>query len=271
MEIRRAQSTSADLERMPRRRRGGVRSAGMSRGLRGAAWSCAFLSLLIPGCGDAAKAPPSGETPTGSGATSKGGTHADLLRGSDVPKEKAKAVVRLKTSEGDVVVELDRRKAPDTVENFLAYVRDGFYAGTVFDRVVGGVLVQGGARDASGAPKKAGPAIVHEGENALSHKRGTIAMWRDAADPHSARAEFFFNLADNDGKKQGARNFDFQSETRGPGAWGYCVFGKVKDAASLDVIDRLGKTPTRENPAFPGEASLPTAPPRILGAEIVSE
>jgi peptidyl-prolyl cis-trans isomerase A (cyclophilin A) len=235
----------------------------------------AWTVLALAACDDP-KPPPPPDAPVEdererSAASSKGGAHADLYREAAVPAGKsAKPVVRLKTSAGDVEIVLDRRSAPDTVENFLGYVRDGFYSGVIFDRVVAGVLVKGGGRDQKGAAKAAGPAIRHEGENGLSHKRGTIAMWR-GKDPHSAASEFFFNLADNYGAKAGARNFDFQSQNRGPEAWGYTVFGRVKDPASLAVLDRLGAVPTAANPEFPGESSKPVEAPRILSAEIVSE
>ena len=239
------------------------------------------LGLCLAGCGDSGGG--SGGGPEGGGgsgtrsstregvATSKGGAHADLFKdGALAAGTTARPVVRLKTTEGEMLLELDRRAAPDTVDNFLDYVRAGFYTDTLFHRVLPGVLVHGGGKDARGVDKPRGPAVRFEGENGRSHRRGALAMWRDK-DPQSATSEFFFDLADNDGRKPGSKNFDFQSANRGPDAFGYCVFGKVKDAASLAVLERLGAAPVVAHPDFPGETSKPSAPARILSAEIVSE
>ncbi len=240
------------------------------------------LGLSFAGCGDSgsgsgADADPSGGGKGGLSSTregvesSKGGAHADLFKdGVLAAGTTARPVVRLKTSEGEILLELDRRAAPDTVENFLDYVRAGFYTDVIFHRVLPGVLVHGGGKDARGVDKPRGPAVRFEGENGRSHRRGALAMWRDK-DPQSATSEFFFDLADNDGRKPGAKNFDFQSANRGPEAFGYCVFGKLKDAASLAVLDRLGAAPVVPHPDFPGETSKPSAPARIVSAEIVSE
>lgn len=229
---------------------------------------CATVGAALAGCGDGAGG---GNEGTGS-SSSKGGAHADLFRDAPIPEGKsARPVVKLTTTAGEILVELDRKAAPETVENFLGYVRAGFYKDTVFHRVLPGVLAHGGGRDKDGKAKDRGPAVKFEGENGKSHRKGTLAMWRDAGDPQSATSEFFFNLADNDGKKAGAKNFDFQSASRGPAAFGYCVFGKAKDAASLAVLEKIGATPTADHPEFAGEKSKPTDPPRVLAAEIVSE
>jgi len=211
--------------------------------------------------------------PRGGASSSRGGAHADLFREDGFePGKSAKPVVLLRTTAGDLRLTLDRKAAPATTANFLDYVRSGFYQDVVFHRVVPGVLVQAGAFDAAGAPKRRGPAIAHEGANNLAPKRGAVCLWRRDDDPHSGTSEFFINLADNDGRRPGSKNFGFQSENRGPAGWGYVVFGSVKDdAPSLQTLDALGAVAVGPNAATGDERSKPESPPRILSAEIVRE
>ena len=137
-------------------------------------------------------------------------------------------MVLMKTSMGDIKLELDRDKAPKTVENFLAYAKSGYYDGTIFHRVIGTFMIQGGGFDAN-MRRKPAPKTV---DNGLSNKRGTIAMAR-TPDPQSASSQFFINVADN--------NFlDFKDRT--PQGWGYCVFGKVVEG--MDVVDAIKDVPT---------------------------
>lgn len=140
-----------------------------------------------------------------------------------VPKS---AKVRLKTNKGDIVVELNGEKAPVTVENFLGYVKKKHYDGTVFHRVIGNFMIQGGGFAVEGGKlveKSTGKGIVNEGRNGLKNDRGTIAMAR-TADPNSATAQFFINVVDNAGL-----NF--------PTNGGYAVFGKVTEG--MDVVDKI--------------------------------
>lgn len=140
--------------------------------------------------------------------------------------------VRLDTSHGDVLLELDPARAPATVENFLNYVRDGFYDGTVFHRVIPGFMVQGGGFTAELQQKPTGAAIRNEADNGLRNTTGSIAMAR-TADPHSATAQFFINVADND-------FLDHRSpDARG---WGYAVFGRVIEG--MQVVERIVAIPT---------------------------
>ena len=104
--------------------------------------------------------------------------------------------VELKTTMGDIVVELDREKAPKSVDNFLGYVKSGFYKGTIFHRVIDGFMIQGGGMESGMREKATNAPIKNEANNRLSNKRGTIAMAR-TSDPHSATAQFFINVADN--------------------------------------------------------------------------
>ena len=141
-----------------------------------------------------------------------------------------KAVIA--TSLGQITIELNQEKAPQTVENFLAYVNSGFYDGTIFHRVIEGFMIQGGGMDKEMKTKPTNPSIENEANNGLSNLHGTIAMAR-TSNPHSATAQFFINTEDN-------RGLDFQSETEQ--GWGYCVFGKVTDG--IEVVIAIDEKPT---------------------------
>ena len=141
-------------------------------------------------------------------------------------------VVLLETTSGDILVELYPDKAPETVANFLKYVDDGFYNNTIFHRVIPGFMIQGGGLSARMQQKDTSAPIKNEADNGLKNDRGTIAMAR-TMDPHSATAQFFINLVDND-------FLNFQAPS-GNG-WGYCVFGKVTEG--MDVVDKIAKVKT---------------------------
>jgi peptidyl-prolyl cis-trans isomerase B (cyclophilin B) len=135
--------------------------------------------------------------------------------------------VRLETTMGNIVLELDRERAPLTVDNFLAYVNDGFYDGTIFHRVIDGFMIQGGGYTPDFSRKKARAPIKNEADNELKNTIGSIAMAR-TSDPHSANAQFFINVADN-------AMLDYKSsDARG---WGYAVFGRV--VVGMDVVDAI--------------------------------
>jgi cyclophilin family peptidyl-prolyl cis-trans isomerase len=138
-----------------------------------------------------------------------------------------KPVVVIETSLGDVTVELDREKAPLSVENFLSYVKDGHYAGTIFHRVIRGFMIQGGGVTADMQRKPTKPPIKNEATNGLKNRRGTIAMAR-TAEPDSASAQFFINTVDNDA---------LDHKGTGPRDYGYAVFGKV--VSGMDVVDKI--------------------------------
>ena len=123
----------------------------------------------------------------------------------------------LETNFGKITLELDPAAAPKSVENFLTYVRDGFYNGTIFHRVIKGFMIQGGGFTEDVQQKPTRTAIQNEADNGLKNLRGTIAMAR-TPDPHSASSQFFINTVDN-------AFLDFTAKT--PKGWGYCVFGKV--------------------------------------------
>jgi peptidyl-prolyl cis-trans isomerase B (cyclophilin B) len=162
--------------------------------------------------------------------------------------------VRLTTSLGEILLQLDPERAPLTVENFKHYVTSGHYAGTIFHRVIENFMIQGGGLDADMRPKAARAPIKNEANNGLSNEIGTIAMAR-TSDPHSASAQFFINTNDNTG-------LNFRSETRD--GWGYCVFGKV--IAGMEVVEAIEETATTSRA---GHKDVPVTPIQITGAEII--
>jgi len=146
--------------------------------------------------------------------------------------------IRIETSQGVIVAELDGEKAPVTVQNILDYVRDGFYDGTIFHRVIDGFMIQGGGFDANMEMKDTRPPIKNEAGNGLKNVRGTLAMARTSV-VDSATAQFFINLVDNG-------FLDHKNET--PAGFGYAVFGKVVEG--LDVVDKIGKVKTGNSRGF---------------------
>jgi cyclophilin family peptidyl-prolyl cis-trans isomerase len=141
--------------------------------------------------------------------------------------------VTLETTKGKIVVELYPDKAPKSVDNFLQYVKSGYYNGTIFHRVIAGFMIQGGGVDATGNQKPGRPPVENESKNGLSNARGTVAMAR-TSDPDSATSQFFINVVDNhslDSKASG-----------GSQPWGYTVFGKV--VQGMDVADAIAAVKT---------------------------
>jgi peptidyl-prolyl cis-trans isomerase A (cyclophilin A) len=161
------------------------------------------------------------------------------------------AKVRLKTSKGDIVLELNAEKAPVTVKNFLSYVNKKHYDGTVFHRVIDGFMIQGGGFTQSGetlTEKSTGEGIANESQNGLKNDTGTIAMAR-TSDPNSATAQFFINVKDNE-----ALNY--------PSNGGYAVFGKVIEGMS--VVNKIKGATTRADPRLGGD--VPVEPITIQSA-----
>jgi len=140
--------------------------------------------------------------------------------------------VKLHTNKGDMLIELDAEKAPKTVENFLAYVQEGFYNGTIFHRVINNFMIQGGGFEPGMKQKQTHAPIENEANNGLKNDRYTLAMAR-TADPHSATAQFFINVADNE-------FLNFTAPTSN--GWGYAVFGRVIEGT--DVVDEIKKVKT---------------------------
>lgn len=136
-------------------------------------------------------------------------------------------MITFQTNLGDIKIELDFDKAPITAENFAQYAKDGFYNGTIFHRIIKGFMAQGGGFASGMEEKDTRDSIQNEANNGLENKRGTLAMARTQA-PHSASAQFFINLVDND-------FLNFKSEDMH--GWGYCVFGQVVEG--MDIVDKM--------------------------------
>ena len=136
-------------------------------------------------------------------------------------------MVTFHTNHGDIVIKTFDDKAPITVENFLTYCREGFYNNTIFHRVINGFMIQGGGFEPGMNQKDTKATIKNEANNGLKNTRGTLAMAR-TNDPHSATAQFFINVVDND-------FLNFRSER--PDGWGYCVFAEVVEG--MDVVDKI--------------------------------
>ena len=141
-------------------------------------------------------------------------------------------MILIKTSKGDIQIQLDEEKTPNTVANFRAYAARGFYNDTVFHRVINGFMIQGGGLNTALETKVTDKAIKNEAKSAQLNKRGTLSMAR-TSDPHSATAQFFINLADN-------AFLNFKSEH--PDTYGYCVFGEVIEG--MDVVDLIATVKT---------------------------
>lgn len=162
-------------------------------------------------------------------------------------------MISLHTNYGVIKLNLFADKAPATVENFISYVKDGFYDNTIFHRVINGFMIQGGGFTVDMEQKETKGQIKNEANNKVPNKKGTVAMAR-TNDPHSATCQFFINVADNE-------FLNFSSET-GSG-WGYCVFGEVVEG--MDVIDEIKKVATGRSGMH---ADVPVKPVIVEKAEL---
>lgn len=162
--------------------------------------------------------------------------------------------VKLTTSLGAIVIQLNNEKAPISAANFATYVKEGFYNGTIFHRVIPGFMAQGGGFDTGFNQKSTNPTIQNEADNGLKNSRGSIAMARTNA-PHSASSQFFINYKDNS-------FLDHTSPT--PSGWGYAVFGEVIEG--MDVVDAMAKQPTGNRG---GHQDVPKTDIVIETAEII--
>ncbi|MHC4622994.1 MAG: peptidylprolyl isomerase [Planctomycetota bacterium] len=160
--------------------------------------------------------------------------------------------VKLETSKGDIIIELNEEAAPVTAKNFLRYAEEGFYDGTIFHRVIRNFMIQGGGFTAGMVQKRTHPPIVNEASNRLKNLRGTIAMAR-TSNPNSATSQFFINHKDND--------FLNRVENRNPG---YAVFGKVVEG--MDVVDAIAAVKTAKKGRY---ADVPVEPVTIISAKTV--
>ncbi|CAM4254093.1 Peptidyl-prolyl cis-trans isomerase [Bordetella tumbae] len=199
--------------------------------------ACSVALAIVPAAASAQAATPS--TPS-----SKEGTQPM----STSPR------VKLQTNQGDIVITLDAEKAPKTVENFLSYVKSGFYNGTIFHRVIDGFMIQGGGFEAGLKQKPTQAPIENEANNGLKNDKYTLAMAR-TSDPHSATAQFFINVSNND-------FLNFTAPT--PNGWGYAVFGKVTEGT--EIVDKIKGVKTG-NSGF--HQNVPTEDVVIEKAEVL--
>ena len=168
------------------------------------------------------------------------------------PTKGNKTMVKLHTNKGVITLQLDAEKAPVTVKNFLEYVNSGFYSGTIFHRVIGNFMIQGGGFEQGMKQKKTNPPIKNEAANGLKNDKYTIAMAR-TGDPNSATAQFFINVNDNE-----FLNYPGQD------GWGYCVFGKVVEGQ--EVVDAIRNVKTGNRSGF---QDVPLEDVVITSAEVV--
>lgn len=164
-------------------------------------------------------------------------------------------MILLKTNFGDITIELNHEKAPKTAANFEQYVKEGFYDGVIFHRVIDGFMIQGGGMEPGMKQKATRDPIENEADNGLTNDAGTIAMAR-TMDPHSASAQFFINVADNSFLNHSSKS------TQG---WGYAVFGKV--VAGMDVVNRIKAVKTGNRM---GHQDVPVEDVIIEKAEIIA-
>ncbi len=163
-------------------------------------------------------------------------------------------MIKLHTTLGTITLELDQARAPATAANFLQYARDGFYDGTLFHRVIANFMIQGGGMEAGMKQKTTRSPIRNEADNGLKNQKGSIAMAR-TNDPHSATAQFFINLKDND-------FLDFRAANSQ--GWGYCVFGRVTEG--MDVVGSIAKVATTSRR---GHQDVPADDVVIERAEVI--
>ena len=171
-----------------------------------------------------------------------------------LPACSANPVVEMKTNQGNIAIELYAEQSPKTVANFIQYVKDGFYNGTIFHRVIDSFMIQGGGFEPDMKQKATRAPIENEAKNRLQNITGTIAMAR-TSDPHSATAQFFINVADN-----GALDYPGQD------GWGYAVFGRVTEG--MDVVKKIAKVPTGNAGMF---QNVPKTPVIIESVKLLPE
>jgi len=164
-------------------------------------------------------------------------------------------MIKVHTNYGDIAISLDTENTPKTANNFIDYVKNGFYDGTIFHRVIKGFMIQGGGFKQGMIQQSTQPPIENESPHAQPNKIGTIAMAR-TSDPHSASAQFFINVADN-------HFLDFKSKT--PDGWGYCVFGQVTEG--LEIVTKISQVQTAPRS---GHADVPVDDVIIQSIELLA-
>jgi cyclophilin family peptidyl-prolyl cis-trans isomerase len=177
-----------------------------------------------------------------------------LLAAQDAPPATGAPRVRVVTTAGNFVIELDHNRAPRTVDTFLKYVKEGFYSGVIFHRVVAGFIAQAGGYTPDMQPKPVSEQVINESGNGLSNLRGTVGFAR-TNDPHSGTSQFYINLADN---------VDLNPR---PTRWGYAVFGKVVEG--MEVVDDIGHRPTAGGGPF--DRNVPVEPIIIERIDLIAD
>ena len=187
--------------------------------------------------------------------TCAGGAMAQSAAPARAAAEVAAPVyVRMETSLGRILLQLDPQRAPKSVANFVGYVNSGYYDGLIFSRVIAGFMAQGGGYDGAYRQRKMQPPVRNEADNGLKNVRGSIAMARTSL-PHSATSEFYINFVDN-------TNLDYPSFD----GWGYTVFGRVIEG--MDVVDKMEAIPT--GPGGPFRSDVPRTPVIIQSATLLT-
>jgi peptidyl-prolyl cis-trans isomerase B (cyclophilin B) len=223
-------------------------------------WYCGLLiiAVVLLGCGK--------ETPKAPAEQEQAQKEPEMVpvkpeqaQSERTTVETGRKLVKLETSMGDIVIELNEKVAPVTVKNFLDYVQQGFYSGTIFHRVIDGFMIQGGGYTVDMERKQTRPPIKNEASNGLKNDRGTIAMARQP-DPDSATSQFFINLTNNS-------PLNYSPDNDG----GYAVFGKVVEG--MDVVDAIAKvkTTTRKNQNGATMQDVPVESVIIKSVKVVSE
>ncbi len=147
-------------------------------------------------------------------------------------------MITIETNHGKISIELDTKNAPKTTDNFIRYVEEGFYDGTIFHRIIKNFMVQGGGFESGLSQKAAHRPIENEADKTGKNKRGTVAMAR-TSDPHSATAQFFINLVDNTFLDHSSKSID---------GWGYCAFGTVTEG--MDIVDKIAQVKTTSTSGY---------------------
>lgn len=225
-----------------------------ARGLRLLAILFSVLNLVVAGAarGQDARGEPQQEDPKPEQPPRENGDQA-----TDGEKVEEKLVyARMTTSKGDIIIELNRERAPITVENFLRYINEGFFDGTIFHRVIQNFVIQGGGFTKDMTKKSVYQGIENEWQNGLKNLRGTLSMARLGGRPNSASSQFFVNLRDN-------QSLDRQ---QADGA-AYAVFGRV--VAGMDVVDAIAGVPVERSSLNPSEMSQPATPVVIEKMQVI--
>ena len=214
-----------------------------------------LATTLLLGASACDRGPSDRERMKNSGSAASPTASAVPTDNSNEPEDAMTVEVKLTTNMGDITLELDKEKAPNTVANFVEYVEAGHYDGLIFHRVIDNFMVQGGGYDSSYVQRSTRASIENEADNGLKNNDGTVAMAR-TNDPHSASSQFFINVKDND---------FLNHSSKSPQGWGYAVFGKV--TGGMDVVEKIKQLPTGSGGPFGSD--VPREPVIIQSASVI--